>query len=310
MFKTQEPKYDVNAAGQIVNRATGAAIPDNEPVMIFRAQDPLAAPWAIAPYWRQLVAQGLAQQADVVHERLEAFEQFALDHPASMKAAPDTASSDVIRSAGPSPFEVIERGSRYRLTGGAVVQFTRRQQLNDKLAAVIPGTTTEELLAVLIDRVSAQDAVLPCTENKDILLHLGAALGRQRDRMAARACQGVEGTDKPHHIPQAAPGVVEQFGIYMHPVASSNLEAYGYRESDNTLALRFRGGRIYHYRDFPASKYEDMTKATSKGGYVAQHVNGRFEGVAMGVAPAEPLDKPYPQGLGANPNSDPRPVAA
>lgn len=39
LSKAQEPKYDTNADGKIVNRATGKVIPDNEPVMIFRAKD-------------------------------------------------------------------------------------------------------------------------------------------------------------------------------------------------------------------------------------------------------------------------------
>ena len=34
----QEPKYDA-VDGRIVNRATGEAIPDDEPIMIFRAKD-------------------------------------------------------------------------------------------------------------------------------------------------------------------------------------------------------------------------------------------------------------------------------
>ncbi len=41
MLPSQEPKYGIRN-GQIVNRESGAPIPDDEPIFVFRAKDRLA----------------------------------------------------------------------------------------------------------------------------------------------------------------------------------------------------------------------------------------------------------------------------
>lgn len=86
MKPEQEPKYDVNESGHIYNRSTSKVIPDDEPVMIFRARDKNAA-LAIA-YYKKLCAD--PDHKEAVNERLHHFVQFAHDHPERMKE-PDTA---------------------------------------------------------------------------------------------------------------------------------------------------------------------------------------------------------------------------
>jgi hypothetical protein len=78
--RTQEPKYTVNRHGHIINRETGKEIPPDEPVMMFRGQD---------PYAMQLIEQYRdslppAEQAPR-HERVLAFSGFAAAWPERMK---------------------------------------------------------------------------------------------------------------------------------------------------------------------------------------------------------------------------------
>jgi hypothetical protein len=63
---------------------------------------------------------------------------------------------------------------------------------------VYEGTTNEEVIEVLIHRISGLNDKFPCKENMDALAHLGAALNRLNDRTTKRVQQGVEGQDKPH----------------------------------------------------------------------------------------------------------------
>ncbi|MFZ2449094.1 MAG: hypothetical protein WAW36_01050 [Methylovulum miyakonense] len=81
MSPEQEPKYDFNNVGQLMNRKTGKAIPDNEPVFILRGQDKNAA-LAIA-YYKNLCEN--IQHRAAINERLHAFVKFAHDHPDKMK---------------------------------------------------------------------------------------------------------------------------------------------------------------------------------------------------------------------------------
>lgn len=81
----QEPKYDVNE-GCIFNRATHEVIPDDEPVMIFRAKDKNAAA-TIAFYVK--LCRDREHQA-IAKDRLHAFVNFSLQYPERMKE-PDTA---------------------------------------------------------------------------------------------------------------------------------------------------------------------------------------------------------------------------
>lgn len=87
LSQAQEPKYTTaTASGRIVNRDTGKAIPDDEPVMIFRAQDKRAVP-ALWGYHDACV--DLAHRA-VIKARIADFERFAEAHPERTKE-PDTA---------------------------------------------------------------------------------------------------------------------------------------------------------------------------------------------------------------------------
>jgi len=85
MIKSQEPKYDcVN--GKLVNRATHEAIPDDEPVFVFRAKDIHSVSvlyFYIGFFFRDSVHRRKIQ------ERVIAFEKFQRENPEKV-GEPDT----------------------------------------------------------------------------------------------------------------------------------------------------------------------------------------------------------------------------
>lgn len=109
MTTTNEPKYKI-VNGKIVNRASGEAIPDDEPIFILRARDkhalatleayhlqvrgpakpgqalaPLAAIW---PEGNAMIPTGSSHEAAVAIRRAQ-FARFAKQNPDRMKE-PDT----------------------------------------------------------------------------------------------------------------------------------------------------------------------------------------------------------------------------
>lgn len=81
MHVAQEPKYTTDQEGRIINRATGQAIPDDEPVFIFRARD-IHAVKALHAYLDACndPAHIMAISARIVH-----FQEFQAAHPDRMK---------------------------------------------------------------------------------------------------------------------------------------------------------------------------------------------------------------------------------
>ena len=87
MLPSQEPKYGIRD-GQIVNLSSGAPIPDDEPIFIFRAKDRLAVR-ILTAYFSAIED---SEHARAVAGRLEDFKRFAREHPERMKD-PDTHSA-------------------------------------------------------------------------------------------------------------------------------------------------------------------------------------------------------------------------
>jgi hypothetical protein len=88
----QEPKYRFEG-GRVINRASGEAIPLDEPVFVFRARDIWAA-LALSRYANQV---GDQQHREAIRARVADFRNFAAEHPERMKE-PDTDTG-----ASPSP---------------------------------------------------------------------------------------------------------------------------------------------------------------------------------------------------------------
>lgn len=100
---------------------------------------------------------------------------------------------------------VIDPGHRYGLEsadmGGdeQILQFVEKAPKapgSTELELLINGTTNDEVLAVLIDRVEFLQERLPCIENGQILHHLREARDLVLQRTKDRQERGVEGTSQ------------------------------------------------------------------------------------------------------------------
>lgn len=61
-----------------------------------------------------------------------------------------------------------------------------------------PGTTTQEVIRVAIDRIKYVDTLLPCDENSAALFYLRMALWSLEARAYRRKCQHLARVDAPH----------------------------------------------------------------------------------------------------------------
>lgn len=76
------------------------------------------------------------------------------------------------------------------------IQFIEKRPLDEDHSVLVTaynGTTNEELLRVLIDRMSFLQAKFPCRENAIATTHLETALLWLEKRTADRKSRGVEG---------------------------------------------------------------------------------------------------------------------
>lgn len=96
--------------------------------------------------------------------------------------------------------KIIRPGHRYELDGfenrgsRQTLQFIEKKIVGDKLQTVQDGTTNEEVLAVLIDRIVFLNNIMSSVENTEALSHLYGALACLKSRTLKRTQAGVEGT--------------------------------------------------------------------------------------------------------------------
>lgn len=95
---------------------------------------------------------------------------------------------------------IIDPGHRYELEsvdegGSQMLQFIQKEERDGELVTIENGTTTEDVLAALIDRTKFLDEKVPSAENKVAIEHLEAALRALEARTADRTEREVEGTN-------------------------------------------------------------------------------------------------------------------
>jgi hypothetical protein len=78
---------------------------------------------------------------------------------------------------------------------GQEIQFIEKE--HPSMRTIHDGTTNEEVLAVLIDRLKSMGEKLPCRENSIAVTKCEEALMWLNKRTADRKARGVEGTAKP-----------------------------------------------------------------------------------------------------------------
>lgn len=101
--------------------------------------------------------------------------------------------------------KVLTAGHRYIVANhqvpsqGQVIQFIEKKPSEadpSVLEVVADGTTNEEVIEVLIDRLQYLNGKMESIENKYAIEYLGKALNLLKQRTADSVSRGVEGTDK------------------------------------------------------------------------------------------------------------------
>lgn len=82
------------------------------------------------------------------------------------------------------------------------IQFVKKQAVvdtvtgNARFVTVTPGTTNEELIRIVIDRIGKLNTKAGCVENHTAVGHLHLALAALESRTRDRRARNVEGTPK------------------------------------------------------------------------------------------------------------------
>ncbi|MBU4457089.1 MAG: KTSC domain-containing protein [Nanoarchaeota archaeon] len=59
-------------------------------------------------------------------------------------------------------------------------------------------------------------------------------------------------------------------------VSSTNVQSIGYDVGNGTLEVEFHNGGIYQYFGVPETAYTGLMRASSKGGYLNDHIKDRY----------------------------------
>lgn len=102
--------------------------------------------------------------------------------------------------------KILTPGHKYELenfeskeTPGQQLQFIQKEPVEEgkvDLRTVADGTTNEEVLAVLVNRLNFLQAKFPCRENAIAITNLEQALMWLNKRTNDRLARGVEGTQQ------------------------------------------------------------------------------------------------------------------
>lgn len=102
--------------------------------------------------------------------------------------------------------KVITEAHRYELENfeakdqsGQIIQFIEKKPIEEGSSTIVTvndGTTNEEVISVLIDRLSHLNGKFPCKENAVAITHLETALLWLEKRTRDRISRNVEGKNK------------------------------------------------------------------------------------------------------------------
>lgn len=65
--------------------------------------------------------------------------------------------------------------------------------------------------------------------------------------------------------------------VQLTDVQSSVIAAHGYDAATQTLAIKFKAGNVYHYRDVPLDVAAAFANAESVGRAYGQMIRGKYE---------------------------------
>ena len=61
------------------------------------------------------------------------------------------------------------------------------------------------------------------------------------------------------------------------PVTSSTVASVGYDPDEQTMAVEFKGGDVYHYHDVDKDSYNNLLAAKSIGSHLHANIKGKFK---------------------------------
>jgi hypothetical protein len=78
-------------------------------------------------------------------------------------------------------------------------------------------------------------------------------------------------------VDHATPDTLAAGGALLHEqVHSSNVRSVGYSQEERVLEVAFHSGGVYRYDNVPADVHAALMAASSKGGFLARFVKGRY----------------------------------
>ena len=69
---------------------------------------------------------------------------------------------------------------------------------------------------------------------------------------------------------------MNDYGVEMIPVSSSNVESIGYDEPQQILYVRFLNGALYIYKGVNVYEFEGLRDAPSKGSYLHRNIRNVY----------------------------------
>ena len=69
---------------------------------------------------------------------------------------------------------------------------------------------------------------------------------------------------------------MNNYGVEMFPVSSSNVGSIGYKESTQTLYVRFLNNTTYIYKGVPGAEFEGLKSASSIGSYLHRNIKNLY----------------------------------
>jgi hypothetical protein len=69
---------------------------------------------------------------------------------------------------------------------------------------------------------------------------------------------------------------MNEYGVEMIAVSSSNVAEIGYDETNQTLYVRFLNNTLYIYKGVPAGEFNGLLNAPSIGSYLHRNIKNLF----------------------------------
>ncbi len=70
--------------------------------------------------------------------------------------------------------------------------------------------------------------------------------------------------------------MINNYGVTMVPVSSSNVQSIGYDENTMALYVNFLNNALYIYKNVPKLEYDELLRAPSIGSYLHRNIKAQY----------------------------------